>query len=91
MPFNRGSIATKAARNTCAVFGNGAIADRITRDWIPLSQKRQGNILGTIWMYNCSWIDIYHIRVWGVAKRTPCGDYKVQQLSLLISKEAEES
>ncbi|XP_052831497.1 histone-lysine N-methyltransferase SETMAR-like [Octopus bimaculoides] len=31
--FNQGSKATKAARDICAVYEEGAIAERTTRDW----------------------------------------------------------
>ena len=31
--FNQGSKAAKAARDICAVYGEGAIAERTARDW----------------------------------------------------------
>ena len=31
--FNRGQKTSKAAGDICAVYGEGAIAERITRDW----------------------------------------------------------
>ena len=31
--FNQGSKAAKVARDICAVYGEGAIAERTARDW----------------------------------------------------------
>ena len=38
--FNQGSKATKAARDICAVFGEGAIAGRTARDWYANFKNR---------------------------------------------------
>ncbi|KOC60645.1 hypothetical protein WH47_07725 [Habropoda laboriosa] len=39
--FNQGSKAAKAARDICAVYGEGVIAERTARDWY--AKLKNGN------------------------------------------------
>ena len=47
--FNRGAKATEAAREICAVYGKGAIAERTAQYWF--AKFKRGNSYGTLSVY----------------------------------------